>query len=75
MAIPGDHPTCSTRAQGGQPRFISYDDPQSTVVKVNYILGERGFGGVFMWSLDADYDGSSQDLLDAMYGAFQKHQK
>jgi hypothetical protein len=26
-------------------------------------------GGTFMWSLDADYDGHSQDLLDAMYQA------
>jgi hypothetical protein len=30
---------------------------------------------VFMWSLDADYDGTSQDLLDAMYGAFRRHQQ
>ena len=60
---------------GGQSGFISYDDAQSTRTKVNYVLGQRGFGGVFMWSLDADYDGASQDLLDAMYGAFQHHQK
>jgi chitinase len=59
---------------GGQPGFISYDDAQSTRVKANYVLGERGFGGIFMWSLDADYDGSSQDLLDALYGVVQ-HQK
>lgn len=26
-------------------------------------------GGAFMWALDQDYDGSSQDLLDAMYQA------
>jgi hypothetical protein len=26
-------------------------------------------GGSFMWSLDADYDGKSQDLMDAMYKA------
>ena len=24
---------------------------------------------LFLWSLDADYDGKSQDLLDAMYQA------
>jgi chitinase len=60
---------------GGQSGFISYDDAQSTRTKVNYVLGKRSFGGVFMWSLDADYDGASQDLLDAMYGAFQRHQK
>jgi GH18 family chitinase len=28
-----------------------------------------GLGGTFMWSLDADYDGHSQDLLEAMYQA------
>lgn len=60
---------------GGQTGFISYDDAQSTRTKVNYVLGKRNFGGVFLWSLDADYDGTSQDLLDAMYGAFQRHQK
>jgi chitinase len=60
---------------GGQSGFLSYDDAQSTRAKVNYVLGKRGFGGVFTWSLDADYDGASQDLLDAMYGAFQRHQK
>jgi chitinase len=60
---------------GGQPGFITYDDAQSTTKKVNYVLGDRDFGGVFMWSLDADYDGSSQDLLDAMYDAVQRHQR
>jgi chitinase len=59
---------------GGQPGFISYDDAQSTAKKTNYVLGTRGFGGIFMWSLDADYDGTSQDLLDAMYRASQRHQ-
>ena len=59
---------------GGQSGFITYDDALSTSKKVNYVLGERGFGGVFMWSLEADFDGNSQDLLDAMYGAFQHHQ-
>ena len=60
---------------GGQPGFLSYDDAQSTAAKVNYVMGKRGLGGVFTWSLDADYDGVSQDLLDAMYGAVQRHQK
>jgi len=62
------------RGPGGQPGFITYDDAHSTAVKVNYVLGKH-FGGVFLWSLDADYDGQTQDLLDAMYGAVQKHQK
>jgi chitinase len=60
---------------GGATGFLSYDDAQSTTAKANYVLGKRGFGGIFMWSLDADYDGSSQDLLDALYGAFRRHRK
>jgi len=34
-----------------------------------YADWQRGLGGTFMWSLDADYDGHSQDLMDAMYNA------
>lgn len=56
-----------------QPGFITYDDKASTSRKVNYVLGNRGMGGVFMWDLSADYDGSTQDLLDAMYKAFSKY--
>jgi chitinase len=52
--------------------FITYDDPASTARKVKYVIGDRDLGGVFMWDLSADYDGSSQDLLDAMYGEFVK---
>jgi chitinase len=61
--------------KGGQPGFITYDDAESTAAKVNYVLGKRGFGGVFLWSLDADYDGVGQDLLDAMFSAFQNNQR
>ncbi len=53
----------------GKPGFITYDDPSSTYLRVWYTDWERGLGGTFMWSLDADYDGTSQDLLDAMYNA------
>jgi len=53
----------------GQPGFITYDDPQSTYTRVWYSLWQRGLGGTFLWSLDEDYDGHSQDLLDAMYQA------
>ncbi len=53
----------------GGPGFITYDDPSSTYLRVWYTDWERGLGGTFMWSLDADYDGTSQDLLDAMYNA------
>jgi len=32
---------------------ISYDDPQSLKIKMNYIL-EKELGGVMMWELDGD---------------------
>jgi len=51
----------------GSPGFITYDDPLSTYTRVIYSDWVQGLGGTFMWSLDADYDGHSQDLLDAMY--------
>ena len=54
------------RTDGG-PGFITYDDSFSTYYRTWYSDWERGLGGTFMWSLDADYDGHSQDLLDAEY--------
>jgi len=48
------------------PGFITYDGVDSTKNKVRYVKS-RGFGGVFMWELSADYDGHHQALLDAMY--------
>ncbi len=56
------------RANGGNG-YITYDDAFSTYFRVWYADWQRGLGGTFMWSLDADYDGHSQDLLDAMYNA------
>jgi chitinase len=53
----------------GSPGFITYDDAFSTFTRVTYADWTRGLGGSFMWSLDADYDGHSQDLMDAMYKA------
>ncbi len=53
----------------GSNGFITYDDAFSTYYRTWYCDWQRGLGGVFMWSLDADYDGHSQDLLDAMYNA------
>ncbi len=53
----------------GSDGYITYDDPVSTYLRVWYSDWDRGLGGTFMWSLDADYDGHSQDLLDAMYTA------
>ncbi|MBZ5667707.1 MAG: glycoside hydrolase family 18 protein [Acidobacteriia bacterium] len=56
------------------PGFITYDNASSTSSKTRYILKQRGFSGVFMWELSADYDGKSQDLMDAMYKAWLKAQ-
>jgi len=53
----------------GSPGFVTYDDPYSTYMRIWYSEWQRGLGGGFLWSLDADYDGHSQDLLDAMYQA------
>jgi chitinase len=53
----------------GSNGYITYDDAFSTYFRVWYSDWDRGLGGTFMWSLDADYDGQSQDLLDAMYQA------
>jgi len=53
----------------GSNGYITYDDPYSTYFRVWYSDWDRGLGGTFMWSLDADYDGHSQDLMDAMYNA------
>jgi chitinase len=53
----------------GSDGYITYDDAYSTYLRVWYSDWQRGLGGTFMWSLDADYDGHSQDLLDAMYNA------
>jgi chitinase len=53
----------------GTNGYITYDDPVSTYLRVSYSDWTLGLGGTFMWSLDADYDGHSQDLLQAMYQA------
>jgi chitinase len=53
----------------GSPGFITYDDPLSTYTRVVYSDWVQNLGGTFMWALDEDYDGHSQDLLDSMYRA------
>jgi GH18 family chitinase len=55
------------QGEGGKRGLITYDDPLSTARKTYYVLVQRDFGGMFMWDLSGDYDGNSQDLLDAMY--------
>jgi len=56
------------RADGGEG-FITYDDAASTFYRVSYSDWARDLGGTFIWELDADYDGTTQDLLDAAYNA------
>ena len=53
----------------GSDGYITYDDAYSTYLRVWYSDWQRGLSGTFMWSIDFDYDGHSQDLLDAMYNA------
>lgn len=53
----------------GSEGFITYDDPSSTFYRVWYTDWSRGLGGTFIWEIDADYDGTTQDLLDAAYNA------
>ena len=55
----------------GSEGFITYDDASSTFYRVSYTDWARGLGGVFIWELDADYDGTTQDLLDAAFNASQ----
>ena len=50
----------------GANGFITYDDVVSTERKAIYVLGARKLGGIFTWELSADYDGQTQDLMDAM---------
>ena len=59
----------------GGPGFITYDDAFSTFYRVWYTDWQRGLGGTFIWELDADYDGHSQDLLDAAFNATQPQTK
>jgi chitinase len=53
----------------GKKGFITYDDATSTYLRTWYADWQWNLGGTNMWSLDADYDGQTQDLLDAMYAA------
>jgi len=53
----------------GSPGFVTYDDQYSTYTRIWYSDWQRGLGGSFMWSIDEDYDGQTQPLLDSMYKA------
>ncbi len=56
----------------GSNGFITYDDPLSTYTRTLYTDYVQGLGGTFLWVLDADYDGHSQDLLEAMHRATRR---
>ena len=49
---------------------IVYDDAESIAAKTVYALQTRNLGGVFMWNISYDYDGTNQDLMSSMYQAF-----
>jgi chitinase len=55
----------------GSEGFITYDDAASTFYRVWYTDWARSLGGTFIWEVDADYDGTTQDLLDAAFNASQ----
>ena len=57
-------------ASGPTFGFITYDNPSSTSEKVSYALSKRHLGGVFMWEISQDYNGTSQPLLNAMHTVF-----
>lgn len=52
---------------------ISYDDPTSISLKVEYALGYRGYAGVFIWELSQDYVSGSQPLVNAAYTTCQNY--
>lgn len=53
----------------GTPGLITYDDAASISRKVVYALNVRDLGGVFIWEISQDFDGTGQDLLDSAYAA------
>ena len=47
-------------------RFITYDDPQSITIKMNY-ANQKALGGVMFWELSEDLTTVGASLLDAVY--------
>ncbi|KAJ2462003.1 hypothetical protein GGI02_005562, partial [Coemansia sp. RSA 2322] len=43
-------------------QFISYDDPQSLQIKVNY-AASKGLAGAMVWSINMDYNGELVNVL------------
>jgi len=44
--------------------FVSYDDPDSLVLKCNYVL-ENKLRGVMFWDYESDPTGTMLDAVDA----------
>ena len=53
----------SPTAQGGH--FISYDDPESMQLKMDYI-NEKGLGGAMFWEITGDRE---NELLEVIHQA------
>ncbi|KAJ1939198.1 hypothetical protein EC988_007380, partial [Linderina pennispora] len=47
--------------------FISYDDPQSLKVKVDYAAA-KGLGGAMVWSVNMDYNNELMNVIQAWPG-------
>ena len=45
-------------------KFVSYDDPESIALKVQYVVA-KSLGGVMIWELSQDARSTDQGLLDA----------
>ncbi len=50
----------------GGASVITYDDSQSVSIKASYVLNTLGVAGIFAWSADQDYNGTTQPILDTM---------
>lgn len=47
-------------------KFITYDDPQSIGIKMNF-ANQKGLGGVMFWELSEDTTAPGTSLMDSMY--------
>jgi len=60
-----DSPYLLYQGPGGKDGFITYDDPVSTAMKTYYVLGQRDFGGIFMWDLSGVRGARTPQVLGA----------
>jgi GH18 family chitinase len=47
-------------------RFITFDDPESIGIKVDY-ANSLGLGGVMFWELSEDAESPDRSLLETIY--------